>query len=237
MTETGIKLSVIRSVSTLSAEGYTVFGDISTGLSDVYLTADVIVSRLDDRGTPGGMQPLFGVFTTESPATLVIIKSRSAFVSQAFSNFGEENRVFDGLIEAPMVEAVGSTPGTVVEIFTGNGIVLPVSAFTNAAVALEPLIVISFNFTRPPAIEEQLSITRQITEIAERQKEGIQTRSSYEYTLGLTKYELDGVTTNSPVPENRKLFNKIVLSNTKSKDRRNIISSLVNNYSRATKRS
>jgi hypothetical protein len=249
-----IQETSINVASVASAESYVAYGVQGAGTVDIFLTADTISSSLDSQGRPGGMIELYGVFTTTSPATLAIIKS-STVNSSAFYNYSTGDE-FDGLITVSNIRGIGSTPGTNLEIrnppsrfpwieiptlpadiLGGLGIVVPVLPVQSSSFAVFPDIVITYNFTKtPPSTTEGLE-NRQTIKIVDDQKAGIESKSSTDYTLELIRYEQENQTVDNPIAENRKRFNSVILNNSRSKDRRNVISSIVNNYSKTTKRS
>jgi hypothetical protein len=124
-----------------------------------------------------------------------------------------------------------------VDILGGLGIVVPVLPVQSSSFAVFPDIVITYNFTKtPPSTAEGLE-NRQSIKIVSDQNSGAEAGSSTEYTLELIRLEQEGLTIDNTQPNLRKRTAATILAGNKSKDRRNVISSIVNNYSRVTKRS
>jgi hypothetical protein len=249
-----IQVTSINVATTASANSFVAFGVQGAGTEDIFLTVDVISSSLDSQGRPGGMIELYGVFTTTSPATLAIIKS-STVNTLAFYNFSTYSE-FDQLLTVSNIRAIGSTPGTNLEIrnppnrfpwieiptlpadvLGGLGIVVSVLPVQSSSFTMFPDILITYNFTKTPPVTTEGLENRQNIKIVDDQKSGAEAGSSKEYTLELTRLEQEDLTIDNTQANLRKRTAATILAGNKSKDRRNIINSIVNNYSKATKRS
>jgi len=231
----------------VSAGGYSPYGEGGTSTIDFYGASPTLQSTAD-------LVPLFGVFTTSEPSVLALIRLKSPIGSAATYNYAIPAPI-DALMSIPTAQAYAVVPASPVEIgppprplwvelpnlpvdiYTGNGIIIPISVVSSLSASVQPDVVITFNFIKSPPVIEEIPQNRQTIKLVEDQASGIEANSSKEYTLELTRYEQEGLTIDNPVPNLRRRTGNTILANNRSKDRRNVISSIVNNYSRVTKRS
>jgi hypothetical protein len=243
-----IQLSAIQSSTTVSANGYVAFGQLGAELSDTLLTVPVVSSS-------AVFEPLIGVYTTVGASVISIVKIRSSVESQAFSPIFTTN-VFDTLVTPNRIYAIGATPGTTLEIRTpprqspwieipvlpadvspGIGRILSTSTIGTQSNLPLFTLEIRVNYIKIPDPVSIEGLNRESIELERNQKAGIETQSSKEFSLVLAAYEQGSLSIDNNTIEQRKRFATSILGSSKSKDRRTVISSLVNNYSRATKRS
>lgn len=243
-----IQLSAIQSSSTLSAQGYAAFGQLGAELSDSLLTVPVVTSS-------AVFEPIIGVYVTTGPAIIAIIKVRSSLTTEGFYPISPSN-VFDALISVPKLYAIGATPGSTLEIrlpprqppwieipvlpadvYPGVGRIISSSTIGSTSNLPVYTLEIRVNYIKIPDPVSIEGLDRETIELERLQKAGIQTQSSQEFSLVLNTFEQGNLSIDNNTNEERKRFARTILGSNKSKDRRTVISSLVNNYSRATKRS
>lgn len=237
----------IVSTSAITAGGYSPYVVTGTSSTNCFIAPTPISSLAD-------ILTLLSLYTTSQPGTIAIVKLRGAVGSLATYNYVQPAPV-DKLISVPVLDTYAvipvspielgppqrpnwvQLPNLPVDIYTGNGLVIPITTVGTQSVLPVFTLEIRVNYIKIPDPVSIEGLDRETIELERLQKAGIQTQSSQEFSLVLNTFEQGNLSIDNNTNEERKRFARTILGNNKSKDRRTVISSLVNNYSRATKRS